>query len=187
MRVRKRALTFNECESKKRIDWRAPLPYDDFMRHAFRIQGLPAALFSHLVGLPAAELARNGVTRIIAESPNSFPDRIALRDAEIGESLLLLNYVHQPADSPYRSSHAIYVNEAAAVAYDHTDEVPDMLSNRLLSLRAFDDRGMMVDADVTEGTQTESLIARFFENSDVRYIHAHFARRGCFAARIDRA
>ena len=37
------------------------------------------------------------------------------------------------------------------------------------------------------GAQAEALIARFFENPNVAYIHAHYARRGCFAARIDRA
>jgi len=33
----------------------------------------------------------------------------------------------------------------------------------------------------------EPLIARFLALPEVDYLHAHFARRGCFAARIDRA
>ena len=31
------------------------------------------------------------------------------------------------------------------------------------------------------------LIERFFANPNVAYIHAHYARRGCFAALIERA
>jgi hypothetical protein len=30
-------------------------------------------------------------------------------------------------------------------------------------------------------------VERFFANADVAYIHAHYAKRGCFAARFDRA
>ena len=30
------------------------------------------------------------------------------------------------------------------------------------------------------------MIQRFFANPDVDYIHAHNARRGCYAGRIDR-
>jgi hypothetical protein len=45
---------------------------------------------------------------------------------------------------------------------------------------------MMVDADVVEGTGLAPLIERFFTNPAVRYAHAHFARRGCYAALIER-
>jgi len=38
-----------------------------------------------------------------------------------------------------------------------------------------------------EGTVMEPVITRFFANPDVSYIHAHNAKRGCYAARIDRA
>ena len=40
---------------------------------------------------------------------------------------------------------------------------------------------------VVEGREVEGLIERCFERPDVAYLHAHFARRGCFAARSDRA
>jgi hypothetical protein len=56
-----------------------------------------------------------------------------------------------------------------------------------MSLRAFDKDGMMLDADVVGGKEIETVIERFFANPDVDYIHAHNARRGCYAGRIDRA
>jgi hypothetical protein len=58
---------------------------------------------------------------------------------------------------------------------------------RLLSLRAYDAAGMMLDADVAEGADIEKLIARLFANPEVSYIHAHNAKRGCYSGRIDRA
>jgi hypothetical protein len=56
-----------------------------------------------------------------------------------------------------------------------------------LSLRAFDAEDMMIDADVVPGAEVEALAQKFFGNPKVRYLHAHNAGRGCFAARIDRA
>ena len=153
---------------------------------SFRITGLSAASFSHLFGLSDAALAELGVQRYVADKKPAFPDRIELKDAEIGETLLLLNYTHQPAETPYRASHAIFVREGATVAYDRIDEVPEVLRVRPLSLRAFDASHQMVDADLVDGRQVESLIERLFASESTAYIQAHYAKRGCYAARIDR-
>jgi hypothetical protein len=154
---------------------------------SFRITGLDAKPFRHLYGLSESELAAHGAIRYVAESKPGYPDRVEMRDVEPGESVLLVNYAHQPADSPYRSSHAIFIREGAQEPYDRVGEVPQCLRVRPLSLRAFDDKGMMIDADLVEGDGVEAMIARMFENPNVAYIHAHNARRGCYAARIDRA
>ena len=154
---------------------------------AFRITGLSPEPFQPLFGLPDDELARQGVKRYVADKPQAFPCRVEMRDAAPGETVLLLNHVYQPADTPYRASHAIFVREGAAATYDRVNEAPAVMRARLLSLRAFDADGMMVDADVVDGSVVESLIARLLANADVSYIHAHYAKRGCYAGRIDRA
>jgi hypothetical protein len=61
------------------------------------------------------------------------------------------------------------------------------MRGRLLSLRAYDASGQMLDADVVQGRDCDALIRQLFENPDVAYIHAHNAKRGCYAGRIDRA
>jgi hypothetical protein len=154
---------------------------------AFRITGLSAEPFRHLYGLCDQELAHRGVKRYIADKRPGFPDRIEMRDAAVGEKLLLLNHVCQPAETPYRASHAIFVREGAESAYDRVDEVPEVMRTRLLSLRAYDAEGMMLDADVVDGKDIESVISRFFALPHVQYIHAHNAKRGCYSGRIDRA
>jgi len=153
---------------------------------SFRITGLAPEPFRPLFGLDDAQLAAKGIKRCVADSKPGFPDRIELRDAEPGESLLLLNYTHQPANSPYRSSHAIFVLEGARGRYDRIDEVPEVFRPRLLSLRAFDEQGLMVDADLVDGREVEGLIERFLGNDAVAYIQAHYAKRGCYAGRIER-
>ncbi len=99
--------------------------------------------------------------------------------------MLLVNFEHQPAHSPYRAAGPIFVRRDTEV-FDSTD-VPPALRPRLLSLRAYDDAGMMVEADFVEGTEVETLLTRLFARDDISYIHVHYAKRGCFAALGDRA
>jgi Protein of unknown function (DUF1203) len=155
---------------------------------SYRISGLPVAPFQHLFGLSNSALASQNARRYIAgdEKPG-FPDRITLRDVDAGASLLLVNYEHQTAATPYRAAHAIFVAEGAVETYSRENEIPEVMRLRLLSLRAFDSAGWMIDADVVSGEHCEALIERFFADGNVAYIHAHFAKRGCYAARIDRA
>lgn len=153
---------------------------------AFVISGLDPAPFAALFGQPDTVLAAQGVLRHRVESKPSAPCRISLEDAEPGETVLLLNHEHLAADTPYRSRHAIYVRETPAPAARYVDEVPPALAVRLLSVRAFDAADMMIDADVVEGADLPAVIERLFADPRAAYLHAHYARRGCFAARIDR-
>lgn len=154
---------------------------------SFRITGLSPEPFQELFGLPEKELARRGVVRYVADKKPGFPDRIGMQDAEPGETVLLLNHVSQPANTPYRATHAIFVREGASAPYDQVDQIPEVLRPRLLSLRAFDSEGMMLDADVVEGERVEPVIERLLSNPEVSYIHVHYAKRGCYAGRIERA
>lgn len=79
------------------------------------------------------------------------------------------------------------MREGAEQAYDAVDELPEAIRSRVISLRAFSDSGEMLDADLADGLVLIPLIDRFFANPDVTYLHAHYARRGCYAARIVRA
>jgi hypothetical protein len=153
----------------------------------FQISGLSVDNFSDLFGQDLEALARLGVLRVVADSKPGFPCRVSLRDAEIGENVLLLNYEHQRARSPYRSSHAIYVRESAEQAALAVNEVPEMLRRRLLSVRAFDDRGMMLTADLIQGKQLEYLIDTMLADNAARYLHIHNARPGCYAALVKRS
>lgn len=153
----------------------------------YRIKGLDIALFRPLFGLPEADLAARGVRRRVVDACPGFPDRIEMRDAAVGETVLLLNHVHQPANTPFHSSHAVFVREAAEETWDRIDEVPEVMRRRLLSIRAFDGGDMMIAAEVIAGAELEPLIARFLDDPTVAYLHAHYAAWGCYAARIDRA
>ena len=148
----------------------------------FQISALNPNQFSHLFGQSDKALADQGVKRIVVDGNPGYPCRVSLRDAEVGETVLLFNYEHQPMPTPYRSSHAIFVREHAERSIPEKNEVPQMFRNRLLSLRAFDSSGIMVDADIIHGDCLESLIERMLANESADYIHIHNARPGCYAA-----
>ncbi|MHA6202896.1 DUF1203 domain-containing protein [Dyella soli] len=152
----------------------------------FRISGLPAEPFAELFSLSDAALAARQAMRTVADKPHAYPCRISLTDAEPGQAVILLNYEHQPADSPFRASHAIYIREGER-QFDEVDQVPDQLRRRLLSVRGFDERGLLRDADVVPGTALEPLLERLFKDEGTAYLHIHMARPGCYAARVDRA
>lgn len=153
---------------------------------SFRIAGLDPELFRDLNALDDAALEARGVQRVRVTEKPAAPCRISLDDAEIGESVLLLGYDHQPADTPYRQQGPIFVRETSR-RFEGVNVVPPALARRTLSLRGFDANHMMIEADLVEGGEAAGLIARFFANPNVAYIHAHYARRGCFAALIARA
>jgi hypothetical protein len=122
--------------------------------------------------------------RVVAATANTHPCRRCLRDAAPGEALLLTGYDPFATPSPYSGPGPIYVHERDCAPFDG-DEIPDQLRRRLLSVRAYDEQGMMVDADVTEGTGLEPVAERLLGAPGAAYLHVHNARPGCFAARID--
>jgi len=156
----------------------------------FRISGLPAEPFLPFFGMTDDELLAHGARRVIATPdmlPIMPPCRVSLRDAEPGEVSILLHYPHHvsPA-SPYRAGGPIYVREGVRETASFINHVPAQQRIRLLSVRAYDEAGIMVDADVTEGTELEAVIERMFCRDDVAFLHAHNAKRGCYSCRIDR-
>lgn len=153
----------------------------------FRLTGLDRTEFASLFGLDDAELARRGARRCVVDAKPGYPDRIELRDLEPGEAALLVNYVHQPGDSPFRSSHAIYVGERSRERFDAVDRLPEMLRLRPISLRAFDAAHMLRDALLAEGDDVESALRDLLGDPRHAYVHLHFARAGCYAARAVRA
>jgi hypothetical protein len=152
----------------------------------FRISGLPVASLDHLFGLDADQLEATGVVDLRVEDEHTWPCRVTLQDAVPGERVLLLNYRHQPAASPYAASGPIVVRREARHTHVAVNAVPEQQRIRLLSVRAYDARHWIVGAEVTPGTALESVIEGFFADQRVAYLHLHNARYGCYSARVDR-
>jgi hypothetical protein len=152
----------------------------------FTVRGLSPEPFQALFELSDEELAKRRARRMIAASKPGFPCRVSLQDAEPGEEVILTNFVHLPGESPFHSTHAVYVRKGATTPVTQKNSLPEMLCGRLLSVRAFDADDMLVGADVVEGNRAEEVITKFFQDPNVDFLHVHFAKPGCYACRVDR-
>jgi hypothetical protein len=153
----------------------------------FQISALSRQPFEPFFGMNDEALAQRGIRRYVADRTPGFPCRVSLQDAAPGERVLLVPYAHMDVDSPYRASGPVFVRESAAPADLAPDAVPQLLRSRMLSLRAYDQQDLMISADVVDGRELESAVARILADQAVRYVHVHFAKPGCYACKIDRS
>jgi hypothetical protein len=154
---------------------------------SFRLTGLDPAPFARFFRMSDDELAAQGARRCVVDARPGFPDRVELRDLEVGETALLVNYAHQPANTPFRASHAVYIGERSIRAYDAIGRIPEALRVRPLSLRAFDAGHMLRDALLAEGPAVEAALGQLLADERTAYVQVHYARAGCYAARVERA
>jgi hypothetical protein len=148
---------------------------------AYHITGLNPAAFADTDALIAA-----GAIRVTADQPNAFPCRITLEDAGPGENLLLLNHVSANVSTPFRASHAIYIREGATEAAAYIDAVPPFIARRTISLRAFDQAGMIRAATLAQIGEADAQIRRILEDEEIVHVDIHAAAWGCFLARAER-
>jgi hypothetical protein len=108
-----------------------------------------------------------------------------LRDAEVGEAMLLISYDPFAGTSPYRSASPIFIHRDACTR-DTAETMPAQLTRRRLSVRAFDRDEMMLDAALIDGGELAATISRLLENANVERLHIHNEPRGCYAAGVRR-
>ncbi|MFY0667631.1 MAG: DUF1203 domain-containing protein [Alteromonas stellipolaris] len=154
---------------------------------SFKVMGLDPSLFENLFFQDEKTLKEAGVTRYAVDTNPGYPDRIEMRDLEVGETALLINFEHLPLDSPYRSCHAIFVKEGATKQFEVEDEIPGVMKSRTLSVRAFDSEQMMIDARLVSGEDAAALFSKMLSNDKVSYLHVHNAIRGCYSGLVIRA
>jgi Protein of unknown function (DUF1203) len=128
--------------------------------------------------------AAGGIT-YVADSNPGYPCRQCLRDAEIGDEMLLVSYDPFTATSPYRCASPIFIHSTPCASDDRLG-LPVQLTSRKLSVRGFDSAAMMLDAALIEGDDLGATIKTLLDNPEIDHLHVHNASRGCFAARVTR-
>ena len=149
---------------------------------SFQIRALAADTGQHLFDLSDGQLRSKNARKVTVDAKPGYPCRITLRDAEIGEEMILMHYQHLDVASPYRAGHAILVGKGKRQSEPAVGEIPQALFDRPLSLRGFDRAHMLINSDLAEGEAVGNAIAEMFRNPDVAVIHLHNAKPGCYAA-----
>jgi hypothetical protein len=126
-----------------------------------------------------------GPQEVIADENPGFPCRVCLRDAEVGDRMLLFTFSPFSRPGPFRSEGPVYIHAKACSPWT-AEGVPALLRKRLLSLRAYDETDRMTAADVVPGAEAEALIEKLFGDPRTKSLHVHLARPGCFACEVER-
>ena|SRR5215212_8592485 len=149
----------------------APIPAP-FLQQA-RVEGVDA------LGQP--------VKRIVSATGGE-PCRDVLRRARPGEQLILASFSPFAAIGPYREFGPVFILADAADEDVPRETLPTdrgYLRERFV-IRAYSAAEEIVDAVMVGPEDADEAIARFFDRSDVAFLHARFPVYGCFACRIDR-
>ncbi len=156
------------------------------MNAPYRVVALDLAVAEQLRATRADEYGNVALREVTADATPGYPCRVCLRDAAIGEKMLLFSYSPFPQPHPYRTVGPIYVHAQACAPPSEMAALPEQLRRRLLSLRAYGADSFMLDAAVVEGSEADGVIDRFLADPRVAFLHVHNARPGCYAARIER-
>ncbi len=156
-----------------------PVPHNGFMSATFELLPLDPITAGELRAQPNPLL-------YTADTMPGYPCRQCLRDAEVGDELILVSHDPFTTDSPYRTCSPIFLHRHDCAATLDADVIPMQILRRQLSVRAFDDQEMMVDAAVIDGADAATTLVRFFGSAEVDHVDIHNATRGCWAARAVR-
>lgn len=152
----------------------------------FQVKALAKELFQPFFTMDDAQLASHGARRVIADKPLGYPCRVSLRDAAVGERLILLPFKHHQVDSPYQASGPIFVREKSEAAALAMNQLPEEMKSRLMSVRAYDAEGMINTAEVVDGAQLALRLQQLLQVQSIAYLHLHYAGYGCYACKVER-
>ena len=156
------------------------------MKTNFQIVGIQTDEIQTLLNAEDANNETLNIRKMIVDESPGYPCRLSLKDAEVGEEVILFNYQHHNVNSPYQASGPVFIRTNCEQANLNQNEIPLMLNHRLLSLRIYDKDAMMIDARTIEGKKLEATIQDVFSNDKSKYIHIHNSGPGCFNCQVNR-
>jgi Protein of unknown function (DUF1203) len=138
--------------------------------------------------LPAGEVDSHGFAARTKVADGPLPCRRCLRNAEVGEDLVLAPYDPFIVRSPYAGDGPVFVHADGCEPFEPAPgAVSEQVAGRVLSVRAYDGEAMMTASTVLAGERFPQQVEELLDDDDVAFLHVHFAGPGCFAFRVDRA
>jgi Protein of unknown function (DUF1203) len=143
----------------------------------FSIRAIPTDALER-VRASGVDVSGTPVERLRAEGGE--PLRCCLRNASLGEALILFGYEPPIGKSPYREIGAVFAHAERCSGPASEESYPAAWRGKPQVLRAYDCRGWIHDARVHDGANPEAEIARFLADPDVEQLHSRNVAYGCF-------
>ena len=100
--------------------------------------------------------------------------------------MILFPYTAIPPGHPYSESGPVFVHADPCEPYAATHEFPaDFRKGRVL--RAYNSKFEIIDAEVVNGREPETVIEKLLQNPETAFVDARSVTRGCYTFRIQRA
>lgn len=130
----------------------------------------------------------HNLTVSFATENDTGPCRSCLTVFKPGDGRLLFSYAPNPHSHPYNEIGPIYIHEKKCEPYkDHGHFPRELRTRRPLTLRCYNDQGVMVGGELVGDRSIEDVIGNLFADPGIKYLHARTATVGCFVARVERA
>ena len=119
--------------------------------------------------------------RVLNRPEGGYPCRHCLKESSSGEEVLLGSYNLSRPRGIYWTPSPIFLHAAECPRYGTVDHIPDIVRNRLVSLRAYDSDDAVVYGlgDVVDGGSANALLVRCLADERCSYVNIHTARPGC--------
>jgi uncharacterized protein DUF1203 len=114
------------------------------------------------------------------------PCRHCLRITQPGERLVVFAYCPFENSGPYAEVGPVFVHADRCESYDDRNRFPDDFRQRVLTMRGYNQDGLIEAAELSGSGNPEALIEHLFSNERVRFIHVRNPAWGCYDFRVDR-
>ena len=147
----------------------------------------PRLILTPIDAASAARLRAQGGPVSVADAHPGYPCRQCLQDAEPGERLVLVAYDPFSGTSPYRAPSPVFLHVDECRPPEPGAPLPEQLTRRRLSVRAFDRHEIMTAARLIDGIDLAEVALELLDDPGVQRLDVHNAARGCWAVSIHRA
>jgi Protein of unknown function (DUF1203) len=124
--------------------------------------------------------ARNPLEAQVARDGGA-PLRCCLREARLGERLLLIAYSPPGTAGAYAERGPVFVHADRCGGYRTPGEYPPELAHRQQVVRAYDGQGRIADGVLTaDGRQAQDVIRELLARPGVELVHLRNVGYGCY-------
>ena len=115
------------------------------------------------------------------------PCRVCLRDAAVGEAVLLGSYHLPRPRGIYWTPSPIFVHAAPCTPFAATGTIPEIVRSRLVSVRAYDaeDQCLYDLGHAGDGEGIDAPLSRALADPRTSFVNIHTAKPGCLLCRVE--
>jgi hypothetical protein len=152
----------------------------------FRINALPAAELERIRRAGEDDFGNPVEPRTVGDDDAGSPLRCCLRRARPGERMALIAYRPAGGAGAYAEVGPVFIHAETCAGYQEVSRYPEEYRGRQQVLRAYDERGRIAGAVLTDGAGAERVIDSLLARPDVVMLQSRNVLYGCYMFSVTR-